>query len=149
MFLIITMLIIAVLTVTILSPFVGNMGKKVSHVHAFLVTNRLGSMVNMISASPQNESVMMILNPVNCNITFYNETSFGQDIGDDEAVMGVTYLRSVVGSMQKTESGMFLFANDTQINSFNRTITGSMAAPTPIPIKKVNGVIWIGVNHSE
>ncbi|UCG95625.1 MAG: hypothetical protein JSV92_01075 [archaeon] len=132
-----------------LSPIAGELGGKVSYVHAFAVTNRIVSLVNMMSASPQNESAVIIIQPVNCNITFYNETSVYQDLNDNETLINAIYVESKMEWVKSSKSGLFFFSGDTKIVAFNKTIIASRALPTVIPIKKINGVIWIGVNNSS
>ncbi len=90
-----TLVLFALISLLLLQIFGGeDLGGKVAFAHAYPLTQKLASIINFMSASPQNESAIIAIEPFNYRITFDTDTN---------------YIKSYVSFLGKSEYGLYLF----------------------------------------
>ncbi len=91
-----SLLIILLLLIYPLGPIIMGVQStgEIAFGSAYSLTQRIVSAINLVSASPQNETVIIKLNPLKCKIDFYPDYS---------------YVESEVEYLGKSNYGLFIF----------------------------------------
>lgn|GEM_PF-5255069 len=89
-------LVLLLLIALSMGPLLGDVGEKFAFGDAYSLTQRIVSVINILSASPQNETAIIELNPLTCNITFYRDFN---------------YIESYVKFMGESRYGQHIFGN--------------------------------------
>lgn len=94
MMIMVASLVLLLLLALSIAPLLGNTGEEFAFGSAYSLTQRIVSTINILSASPQNETAVIEINPLTCNIMFYND---------------FLYIESEVEFMGKSSYGLHIF----------------------------------------
>lgn len=129
-----TLVLFALIAIMLLSLFEGYGEGEISFGHAYPVTQKLVSMVNLLSASPQNESAILTIKPFKFKVTFDCENN---------------YIESEVDFVGKSKYGLYVFSDINLIADDIDCLDGKCAEKKILIDKKVYDNREINITVSE